>query len=37
MAGNYTIKDWDKETPNADYFKELFRVVRIKLFGAQII
>ena len=26
MAGNYTVKDWDKETPNKEYFKELFRV-----------
>jgi len=26
MSGNYTIKEWDKETPTADYFKELFRV-----------
>ena len=26
MAGNYTVKEWDKETPTADYFKELFRV-----------
>lgn len=26
MAGNYAIKDWDKETPTVDYFKELFRV-----------
>tara|TARA_R110000868_G_scaffold410096_1_gene697159 strand:- start:564 stop:1202 length:639 start_codon:yes stop_codon:yes gene_type:complete len=26
MAGNYTIKDWDKETPTKEYFNELFRV-----------
>jgi site-specific DNA-methyltransferase (adenine-specific) len=26
MAGNYTVKEWDKETPTADYFKQLFRV-----------
>jgi site-specific DNA-methyltransferase (adenine-specific) len=26
MAGKYDIKDWDKKTPNAMYFKELFRV-----------
>jgi len=26
MGGNYTIKNWDKETPNDEYFKELFRV-----------
>jgi len=26
MAGNYDIKDWDKEIPSAEYFKELKRV-----------
>lgn len=26
MAGNYTIKDWDSETPTKEYFNELFRV-----------
>ena len=26
MAGDYAVKDWDKETPNKEYFKELFRV-----------
>ena len=26
MSGNYAIKDWDKEIPSLEYFKELFRV-----------
>lgn len=25
-SGNYTKKNWDKDIPKADYFKELFRV-----------
>ena len=36
-AKDYIKKDWDSSAPPKEYFEELMRVSKIKLYGAQII
>lgn len=31
------VKEWDSKPPTEEYFKELFRVSKIRLYGAEII